>query len=125
MARQSYAVLVDSEQKPSCFLNVSHNYVGVCFLDERLRNYLVYQFQAIKDGRLFLSMATHRTFAGDTDKVVQGDSWIFKPDGKVHMRKEYFNPHRLETADTTTDVESNYSLFPEFGEYDDLIRKDR
>jgi hypothetical protein len=43
----------------------------------------------------------------------------------VHMRKEYFNPHRLETADKTANVSGNYSPFPEFGEYDDLIRKAR
>ena len=58
-------------------------------------------------------------------KMARGDSWIFKPDGNVRMRKEYFNPYKLETANTTTDVNGNYSAFPEFGEYDDLIRKDR
>jgi hypothetical protein len=58
-------------------------FVGVCFLDEKLRNYLEYKFKEVEPGRLFLSMAIHRTFDGDSDKVARGDSWIFKPDGNV------------------------------------------
>jgi len=122
-----YTVLIDSAERPYCFINITKakGFVGVCFLDKSLRNYLDYKFKEIEPGRLFLSTAIHRTFDGDTDKVARGDSWIFKPDGKVHMRKEYFNPHKLETADTTADVSCNYSPFPEFGEYDDLVRKER
>jgi len=38
------------------------------------------------------------------------------------MRREFFNPYRLETFSTSTDVSSNYANAPEFGEYDDFIQ---
>jgi hypothetical protein len=125
MKRQPYAVLVDSIERPYCFLNVADKVVGVGFLDEHLREALTYAFQEVESGKLFLTMATHREFEGETDRVVSGISYIFKQDGTVDMRREFFNPHRLETATSSSDVSSNYSPMPEFGDYDDLIRVER
>ena len=124
-AERLYTVLVDSIERPNCYLDITNKFVGVSFLDENLRDCLEYHFQEIEPGQLFLSKAVHRQYNGSSDTVTQGDTFMFKPDGRVHMRKGFFNPHRLETADTTADVRGNYSPFPEFGEYDDLIRKDR
>lgn len=125
MNKQHYTVLVDSIEKPYCFLEVADKVVGVGFLDEYLRESLTYAFQEIEPGKLFLTMATHREFKGETDKVVSGISYIFKQDGTVQMRREFFNPHRLETTTTSSDVNMNYSAIPEFGEYDDFIRIER
>jgi hypothetical protein len=122
-----YTALIDSTDRPFCFINLTRGkgFAGVCFLDEKLRNYLEYKFKEVEPGRLFLATAIHRNYLDQSDTISWGSSFMFKPDGKVHMRKEYFNPHKLETADTTADVSGNYTPFPEFGEYDDLIRKDR
>ncbi|MBW3510666.1 hypothetical protein [Janthinobacterium sp. NKUCC06_STL] len=125
MKKQSYTVLVDSIEKPYCFMEIADKVVGVGFLDERLRESLSYDFQEIEPGKLFLTMATHREFDGETDIVVSGISYIFKQDGTVHMRREFFNPHRLETAATSSDVSMNYAATPDFGEYDDFIRVER
>jgi len=123
--KQPYAVLVDSIERPFCFLDVADKVVGVGFLDEHLRESLTYAFQEVEPGKLFLTMATHREFDGETDKVANGISYIFKQDGTVHLRREFFNPHRLETSFASSDVTTNYSTVPEFGEYDDLIRIER
>ncbi len=123
--KQPYVVLVDSIERPYCFLDVADKVVGVGFLDEYLRESLTYAFQEVEPGTLFLTMATHREFEGETDKIVCGISYIFKQDGVVHMRREFFNPHRLETATTSADVGMNYASMPEFGEYDDFIRTER
>ncbi|MGX9772328.1 hypothetical protein ACWYXN_02340 [Janthinobacterium aestuarii] len=125
MKKQSYTVLVDSIERPYCFMEIADKVVGVGFLDEHLRESLSYDFQEIEPGKLFLTMAIHREFDGETDIVVSGISYIFKQDGTVHMRREFFNPHRFETAATSSDVSMNYAATPDFGEYDDFIRVER
>ena len=70
-------------------------------------------------------MATYREFEGETDKVVNGTSYMFAQDGATQIRREFFNPHRLETANSSSDVSMNYDVMPEFGEYDRLIRVER
>jgi len=122
---QPYTVLVDSGERPHSFLEVSENAVGVGFLDDFLRESLSYSFQEVEPGMLFLTMATYRTFDGDTDKLVDGTSYIFSQDGSVKMRRESFDPHRLETAESSANPTPNYSPKPAFGEYDDLIRVER
>lgn len=123
--KQHYTVLVDSINRPYCFLDIADKVVGVGFLDENLREPLTYAFQEIAPGKLFLTMATHREFEGETDKVVRGISYVFKQDGSVQMRREFFNPYHLETSMTLSDVSMNYASAPEFGEYDDFIRIER
>ena len=69
---ESYTALIGSKSKPSCFVEVllGKGMVGVGFLDDRCREYLTYQFQCVGTDRLFLSMATHREFDGDEEKVL-------------------------------------------------------
>jgi len=122
---QPYTVLVDSEIRPICFLEVEAKTVGVCFLDDLLRETLTYHFQEVEPGRLFLTMATYREFLGVTDKVAVGTSYVFARDGTVQMRRESFDPYRLETATSSADIAANYSPSPSFGEYADLIRSER
>ncbi|MPQ71793.1 MULTISPECIES: lytic transglycosylase [unclassified Pseudomonas] len=123
--KKQYTALVDSADRPYCFLDVTEQVVGVGFLDENLRESLTYAFQRIENGKLFLTMATHREFEGETDKIASGISYVFKQDGTVQMRREFFSPHRLEVSTTSTDVSANYSVVPEFGEYDDFIKIER
>lgn len=124
-SKQTYTALIDSAERPYCFLEIADGVVCVGFLDEFLRESLTYAFQETAPGILFLSMATHREFESDTDKVAGGTTYMFETDGSIIIRREYFNPHRVETAESKADVSKNYSPSPEFGEYDDLIRADR
>jgi len=120
-----YTVLVGSIEQPHCFLEVTRRAVGVSFLDQLLRESLSYDFQEVEPGKLFLTMATYREFEGDTGKVESGASYIFGRDGAVTLRREFFNPQRLETSASSADVAANYSPKPEFGRYEDLIRVER
>ena len=120
-----YTVLVDSMERPYCFLDISEGVVGIGFLGEYLRESLTYTFQEVEPGKLFLTMATYREFEGDTDKVVSGISYLFEQDGSVKIRRESFNPHRIETATSTKNESSHYSSKPKFSFYDDLIRVER
>lgn len=120
-----YTVLVESPDRPYAFIELAPTFVGVSFLDDRLRETLTYQFQLAEPGSLFLSMATHREFDGESDRVLSGTSYMFERDGTVRIRREHFGPHRLETATSTTDVTENFAAAPEFGDYHELLRVER
>jgi hypothetical protein len=123
---EPYVVLIDSQERPYCFLEVTKKYIGVFFLDQCLRENLSYEFQGIEDGQLFLREAIYREFDSDTDRVVSGSSYRFERDGKVNVRSEtYFPEHFLETFCADVNVSKNFAQIPLFGEYEDLIVAER
>ncbi len=121
-----YCALIGSHTNPTCFLEVKRGFVGVGFLDEKLREVLSYSFQEEEPGKLFLSMATHREFEPNSDKVLKGTSYIFSLDGKLIIRREVFSPsHKLDSAERTTDISANWEPFPKFGSYGHLVKAER
>jgi len=125
-AGQTYTVLVDSMDRPSCFLEITKEFVGVCFLDDSLRENLNYQFREVSLGELFLTMATYREFDENSDHVKSGTSYMFEQNGEIKIRRESFSPESsLDVSSSQTDVSFNYEPFPFFGEYDSLIRIER
>jgi hypothetical protein len=125
LRRRPYTALVGSAERPFCFVDVAGNVVGVGFLDIFLRESLTYVFKEVEAGKLFLGMAVHREFEGETDKVAGGVTYIFDRSGTVQIRRESFNPHRVETAAASFDPAPNHAITPEFGTYDDLVRVER
>ncbi|RAM61221.1 lytic transglycosylase [Herbaspirillum rubrisubalbicans] len=124
--KQPYTILVDSIERPFCFLEVSERAAGVGFLDAFLRESLTYSFQELEPGRFFLSVATYREFVGDTDRVASGTSYIFEQNGTVTIRKEIFFPeYTVQESVSKTDVAANSIAKPEFGVLGDLIRVER
>lgn len=126
-AGESYTVLIDSESTPSCFINIMRNsgWVSVSFLDEYLREYLLYNFKVLGVEALFLAMAVYREFNDDTDQVVNGTTYHFKEDGHTIIIEDNISNNTSERSETYSDVTGNYDVFPEFGEYNSLIRKER
>lgn len=99
--------------------------IGVGFLDKNLREYLSYQFHFVEPKKIFLSMATYRSFLGTSDQVSDGATYIFNPNGEVIIKKEHFNPHGIEETKTSFDPLYNYEDVPEFGNYSRIIRVER
>ncbi|WLI06914.1 lytic transglycosylase [Pseudomonas sp. FP597] len=127
LAGKSYVALIGSDSQPSCFVEmlIDKKMVGVGFLDDKGREYLTYQFKYIDAEKLFLTMATHREYYGDEDKVVSGTSYIFKENGELIIRREGFNPHNLEKSKSTFDPVGNYENAPEFGKYSGVVKLNR
>jgi hypothetical protein len=124
--RSGYTVLVDDVEAPFAFIDLARDFVGVGFLDGHLRTYLEYVFDEVESGRLFLAMAVYREYAGDTDKVRQGTSYIFKQDGGLTIREASFEPNELVVKDgPVVDVSLNYDAYPAFGDYAHLLRIER
>jgi hypothetical protein len=125
LQRQPYTALVGSAERPYCFVHVAAKVVGVGFLDSLLRESLTYAFKEVEAGKLFMTMAVHREFEADTDSVTGGVTYIFDRSGTMRIRREYFRPHRAETAVSSCDPAPLYDMRPEFGQYDDIIRVER
>ncbi|MCS0631871.1 hypothetical protein NX786_21300 [Telluria mixta] len=123
--RLPYTALVGNAEQPDCFVHVADKVIAVGFLDSLLRESLTYAFKEIEAGRLFLTMAIHREFETDTDQVACGVTYLFDPGGTVHIRREFFKPHRVDTATSAFDPTSNDAVWPDFGAYDHLVRVDR
>jgi hypothetical protein len=123
--RQPYAAVIGNEGRCQCFIEANNDYIGVGFLDNSMREFLSYQFQEIEPGRLFLTMATHREFDGETDQVTFGTTYYFKPDGCVTVESDDVAAAQLATKELRTDVSGNWETYPAFGEYCSLVRVGR
>lgn len=123
--RDLYTVVLGSPPTRFIELNLKKGYVGVGFLDSRLREYMSYQFQAKAPEMLFLSMATYREFAGDSDKVKMGTTYYFKLDGNVLIETKNFETRQAEQSQRIADVQNNWEPMPEFGQYESIARIER
>ena len=125
--RKTYTVLVNSFEKPYAIIDVAGNtnFVGVTFLDDFLREFLSYNFKEIKLGELFLSMAVHREFYDKSDQIKIGNSYIFNKNGDLVIRKKTFNPQSLDETNVSIDTSGNYEKYPNFGQYDNLLKMER
>jgi hypothetical protein len=123
--RKPYAAAIRNEDGCVTVVDARDDYYGVDFLDAIGREYLSYQFQELEPGRLFLTMATHREFDGETDRVSYGTTYYFKPDGSVTVETEDFATANLATKEMKVDVNGNWETYPNFGDYGSLTRVDR
>ncbi|SFQ53467.1 hypothetical protein SAMN05216567_118158 [Variovorax sp. OK605] len=123
---KNYGVLVSSDVRPSHVLTIGAKFVAVDFLDENLREALSYSFQEIAPNQFFLTMAVHRSYEGESDKVFSGSCYTFKPDGNVRMWREHFIPrYSREDAKAQADVSGNYAVAPTFGRYEEYLTRER
>jgi hypothetical protein len=123
--RKPYAAAICDESGRTIVLDVRGDYCGVDYLDELGREFLSYQFQEVKPGYLFLTMATHREFDGETDRVKFGTTYYFKPEGSVTIETEHFATLDRDTKEMEVDVHGNWEAYPKFGDYLSITRIDR
>lgn len=126
-----YFVTVYENEKPFCYLEINKGFFRVCFLDKHLRKYLSYDFtdnfEEIKPDKLFLNKITFWEFHDASDKIIKITNHIFKTDGTFIMieRNLLTNEQVDSTAKTKIDVSSNWEDYPKFGDYNQLIVKER
>lgn len=124
-AGEPYAVVIGDVRAPDAIIEVNRGFYGVSFMDHRQREYLLYNFALVDDGRLFLKEAIHREFAEDEARTKEATAYRFKPDGSVAIEKSSGAFNRSEMTESRTDVSSNWEEVPEFGGYERLLRKER
>jgi hypothetical protein len=149
--REEYTVAVGGFERPTAIIGVVRDFIPVSFLDPLLRRCLDMHFEEMEPGKLFLTMATKRTYAEATseqvarlhtgradpnhqwgqflagiDRVIEGTSLIFKHDGKLVRQYEHFAaPYRYEETESHSSLINHWEAYPSFGKYEHLLREDR
>lgn len=123
--RRLYAAVVEQEGAPLCFLEINNKYIGVGFLDNLQRDYLNYSFEEIMPGKLFLSQISRLDFEGNSDHLKCETTHMFEQDGNVTTRIRNFVEDSRSEKESRTDVTANWEPYPEFGQYQSIIRMER
>jgi hypothetical protein len=122
-----YTVLVGDALRPSAFIEVvgENKYVGVNFLDEYLRDYLIYNFQRDASGLLFMTSGTFRRYETESDTLIAVEEYRFKPVGQLTVTRTDLRTNTQEVGSKEIDVTPNYESWPEFGRYERLLVHER
>lgn len=124
-AGDGYVAVIGQAEHPECFIEVRGGFYGVSFLDSLNREYLMYSFEEIEPGKLFLKEAIFREYDGESPKPARASAYRFERNGSVSIETGA-NPFRqVVTRESETDVSGNWELKPSFGEYAGIIRKER
>jgi hypothetical protein len=123
-----YTVLVDSIERPRCFIeiNAKQSYFGVCFLDPQLNVNLEYLFGQPEAGKIFLQQVTSRKFLPLDNSLSEAEITYFDKLGKVTIQHtDMLSGKITEKVATGVDLQMNWEDIPEFGKYESITRKER
>jgi hypothetical protein len=126
-----YEVTIIEGDNVIAFLDIVHKneFVGVTFLDEKEREYLTYHFNEIESKKkLFLEELWYYNFPNEeNDNSDYRLHFVFDREGNISYRK--YDEINKKTIDYETkeplDVSGLYEDYPEFGQYDGLIKTER
>jgi hypothetical protein len=123
--REVYTVIIGDHKHPFGFIEINKGFYGVGFLDDYIREYLNYIFVEQMNGLLFLNEVKYTEFEGNTDNILKNTYYWFTPDGNVKIGKSKPPFQKVEVIEKKVDVSRNWEKKPEFGKYENLIKKDR
>lgn len=123
--RKMYTVIMGGLEEPHCFVEIRDDFIVVGFLDKHLREYMSYCFYEVEDNLLFLRNVFFRTYNGETDEITKAEAYAFASNGKTRVIVRDIHDQSEQVSDSIQDISKNYSNYPEFGNYIDLIRKER
>lgn len=116
-----FTIVVGELDKPCGFIERSPKCYGVNFLDMLARVYLIYTFEEIEPGRLFLKEAIFFQFSGVSDSPAQGTMYWFQHQGRVTIESVDYSTSKTQRLEKETELLGNWENKPEFGCYDRLL----
>ena len=122
MDGKPYVVVVSDAGITTHVIEVSKNSVHVIFMDEQEDDYLSYDFQRKKDD-VFLSAAYYHVY--EEHELIENVMFSFHENGELIMSKWNKKSGELEESEAMVDVSCNWDKYPEFGEYLNLMQKER
>jgi hypothetical protein len=123
-AGEPYVVLLDiSDEKR--VLDIAGEWISVMFFDDNDRLYLKYDFKSVESKRLFLSLASHFEFKGDSVKPEVAITFAFHMNGSILIEKRNLASGYSEEKNSSGDIDSNWEMYPEFGCYNSISRLHR
>lgn len=120
-----YVAVIGTPKHPECFIEIREGFYGVSFLDSALREYLMYSFEELESGMLFLKEAIFREYDGDNTRPARASAYRFQPSGSVSVESGAHPFRQVSVKESTTNVRRNWERKPAFGQYADIVRKER
>lgn len=122
---KEYTAILTKDEKIKYIVNVTNEWVSVSFYDDFIRKYLDYDFEVMDNGKIFLRTAIYWEYDDETDKKESTLILGFRDDGYIAMEKRDFKTGLVEERETTDTLESNWDVFPDFGQYLYLCKEER
>ena len=145
--REEYTVVVGGFEHPSAVILLARGLVAIKHPDALLREPLVYHYEELTPGRLFLAMAIRRVycpatgemvarleegrkqprypwgqFLAEIDRVLDGRSVKLDLDGSTfYGASRHGDARKLAMPGPRLDVSGFWLPYPEFGQYDHLL----
>ncbi len=123
--QKPYVAVLGDPMRPRCFIEINNDFFGVSFLDEDSQEHLMYSFEEIEEGKLFLSEALYREYDDETGSVLSGTIYRFLPDGRTSVERQESRTNQITVSDRETDVSSNWEPRPALGDYVSITREER
>ena len=119
---ESYAAVIYEEEKVKNVLEINGDSLTVRFYNENQECYLLYGF--VKKGdKLFLNAAYHYLY--DNGEDIEMTLFNFKDTGEVFMERRNNVSGEVEQREAIVDVTCNWEEFPQFGEYQGVVKVER
>lgn len=127
-AGELYTALIKDKDKYISFIevNLSEGFIGVSWLDDKLREKLAYSFQkSDNSSRLFLSTAMYWEYMNESNDFIRSSRYTFDINGKVFVEVVNTDEQIKESFETHSDISCNWEDTPSFGEYKNLLKRER
>jgi hypothetical protein len=119
--------LIGEEDHPVCHSHLKKSgFTEVFFIDNFKRDNIDFNFdKSAKFDKLFMGQVYIRSFKSDSKDLWLGESYIFNEEGDWRIiTRNYIEETAFEkTAKNKIDVSNFYIDIPEFGKYEELIKK--
>ena len=119
---ESYVAVIYEAEKIKNVIEIDKVSLTVRFYNENQENYLLYGF-AKKGVKLFLNAAYHYLY--DNGEKIEMTLFNFKETGELFMERSNNASEEVEQRDAIVDVVCNWEVFPQFGEYQGVIKVER
>ena len=123
--RTPYTALIQENGIAKVVVEFAKLYASVSWLNEFLDSYIRYTFHLIENDSLFLKVAYYFYYDKESHDMVEGIVFNFSEDGHVNMVKRNYKTGEIEERDSQNDTSINREKYPDFGEYDDLLKLER
>lgn len=123
--KESYSAIVKDSNRITNIVEVTDKYISVYFLDEKLRSYLFYVFDIVKNNNVFLRTVTYYLYDDFENIKKECTMAKYEENGYIVIEQNNFITNVSTETDIIDDVSGNWDNFPNFGQYQSLCKKER
>lgn len=120
-----YSVLIRESGRITHVVEVVEKFISVDFMTDFLKPYLSYTFDIKDNNKLFLKSAYFTEYDNNTKESLTKLFFRFTENGYTAMEKVNIRTGESEERESQGSVDSNWDVFPNFGEYKYLLREER